>query len=263
MMNDLREKIVHEGIAPVFAAVLAGDNPASHIYVNLKEKASASVGIEFRKIILPESASQAELLGEIHRLNDDDSVSGILVQLPLPEHFDTQAVIDAIDPKKDVDGFHPENSRLFLEGKDCLEPVFPRAILELARSAGKELAGRRAVVIGNSDIFGQMMTAMLRREHVVAEFVHHDKLACLSANVLAADIVVTACGIPNLITGDNVKDGAIVIDGGIAQVGDKVVGDVDKASMEGRDIFLSPVPGGVGPITIACLLANAYKASRK
>lgn len=263
ILIDLREKIAKSDSSPVFAAVLVGDDPASHIYVSLKEKAAASVGIEFRKIILPETISQGDLLAEIQALNADASVSGVLVQLPLPEHFDTQSVVDALDPKKDVDGFHPENSRLFLEGKDCLEPVFPRAIMELMQSAKKDLPGKRAIVIGNSDIFGQLLSAMLARENINAEFVRHNKLACLSANVLAADIVVTACGIPNLIKGDMVKDGAIVIDGGITQVGDKVVGDVDKKSMESRNVFLSPVPGGVGPVTIACLLDNVYKASHR
>lgn len=262
ILENLRGKIRADGKTPVFSAILVGDDPASHIYVNLKEKASVSVGIEFRKTVLDAGISQEALLGEVRRLNHDASVHGILVQLPLPEHLDMQEVIDALDPKKDVDGFHPENIRLFLEGQSLLEPVFPRALLELAHASGKPLVGKRAAIVGNSDVFGRMMLALLAREGISAEFIRHGTLECRGASVLAADVVFTACGIPNFITGSMVKDGSIVIDGGITKVGDKVVGDVDKTSMEDKDVFLSPVPGGVGPVTIACLLENVYKASR-
>ena len=261
ILNTVREKIEQSGKTPVFAAVLVGDDPASHIYVNLKEKSSTSVGIEFRKSILPETTSQEELLLEICRLNDDASVHGILVQLPLPKHLNTQAIIDAIDPKKDVDGFHPDNIQLFLDNKEFLTPVFPRAIMELVKSADVPLRGKRSVVIGNSDIFGQMMLTALAREGVPGVFVRHDTLECKRAQILSADIIVTACGIPNLITGDMVKSGAIIIDGGIVKVGDKVVGDVDISSIQDKDVFVSPVPGGVGPVTIACLLDNVYAAA--
>jgi methylenetetrahydrofolate dehydrogenase (NADP+)/methenyltetrahydrofolate cyclohydrolase len=258
--RNIAEKVVFGGSHPVFSAILVGDDPASHIYVRLKEEASRSVGIEFRKTVLRAGISQESLLGEVRRLNRDASVHGILVQLPLPEHLDMQAIIDALDPKKDVDGFHPENIRLFLEGRSVLEPVFPRAVVELAQSSGQTLCDRRAVVIGNSETFGRIMCAALAREEVSAEFIHCDSLASAAASVLAADMLVTACGAPGLITGSMIKDGAMVIDGGIVAVGDKVVGDVDKESMGKKDIFLSPVPGGVGPVTIACLLENVCKA---
>lgn len=260
MLDKLADNIRQSGLRPVFAAVLVGDDPASHIYVNLKEKAAERVGIDFRKIILPESIVQEDLLREVRMLNDDTTVHGILVQLPLPEKFETQAIIDAIDPRKDVDGFHPENIRLFLENKENLTPVFPRAIMELIRFSDAILAGKRAVVIGNSDIFGQMMLSALSREGISGEFIRHASLECCRAQVLAADIVVSACGIPKFITSAMLKSGAIVIDGGIAKVGDMVVGDVDRESVSDKDIWLSPVPGGVGPVTIACLLENVYKA---
>jgi methylenetetrahydrofolate dehydrogenase (NADP+)/methenyltetrahydrofolate cyclohydrolase len=262
ILDTIREKIVQGNTVPVFAAVLVGDDPASQIYVNLKEKAALFVGIEFRKILLPETTSQEEVLQEIYHLNDDASVSGILVQLPLPVHLETQIIIDAIDPKKDVDGFHPDNIQLLLDGKEILIPVFPRAIIELVKSAGVPLSGKRAVVIGNSDIFGQMMLVALSRVGVEGTFVRYDTIECKRAHILSADVVVSACGIPNLITGDMVKSGTIVINGGISKVGDKVVGDVDNVSMQDKDVFVSPVPGGVGPVTIACLLDNVYTASR-
>jgi methylenetetrahydrofolate dehydrogenase (NADP+)/methenyltetrahydrofolate cyclohydrolase len=261
MMKTLQEKRTCADKTPVFAAVLVGDDAASHIYVNLKEKASMSVGIDFRKYVFTGDVAQETLLQTIRQLNDDAEVSGILVQLPLPVHLDTQATIDAIDPKKDVDGFHPDNIQLFLDNKEFLTPVFPRAIMELMKSAGVPLAGKRAVVIGNSDLFGQMMLTALSREGVSGMFVRQNTIECHRAQILSADIVVTACGIPDLITGEMIKSGAIVIDGGIVKVGDKVVGDVDISSMKNKDVFISPVPGGVGPVTIACLLDNVYTAS--
>ncbi|MDD5084054.1 MAG: bifunctional 5,10-methylenetetrahydrofolate dehydrogenase/5,10-methenyltetrahydrofolate cyclohydrolase [Candidatus Moranbacteria bacterium] len=262
ILSRIQGNIAQGDRAPVFAALLVGDDPASHIYVNLKERAALSVGIEFRKIILPETVFQDDLLAKIALLNADQAVSGILVQLPLPEHIDTQVIIDALDPSKDVDGFHPDNIQLFLEGKERLAPVFPRAIMELVTSAGIPLEGKRAVVIGNSDVFGQMMLTALSRVGVEGVFVRQDAAACRKAQILSADIVVTAVGIPNFVTGDMVKPGAIVIDGGIAKVGDKVVGDVDISSMQDKDVLVSPVPGGVGPVTIACLLENVFLAAQ-
>ncbi len=262
ILANLREKIAQSGLKPVFAAVLVGDDPASQIYVNLKEKAALSVGIEFRKIILPKETSEENLLQSIRALNDDASVHGILVQLPLPEHLEAQVIIDALDPTKDVDGFHPDNIQLFLDEKEILTPVFPRAIMELVKSAGMPLSGKRAAVIGNSDLFGQMMILALSREGIEGVFVRHDTLACKRAQVLSTDIIVTAVGVPGLITGDMVKNNTIVIDGGIAKSGDKVVGDVDNVSMQVKNVFLSPVPGGVGPMTIACLLDNVFRAAK-
>jgi methylenetetrahydrofolate dehydrogenase (NADP+)/methenyltetrahydrofolate cyclohydrolase len=251
------------GVAPCLAVVLVGNDPASRIYVGLKERAAARIGIGFRKTLLPEDVSQGHLLEEIGRLNADPSVHGILVQLPLPERLETQAVIDTIDPRKDVDGFHPQNEKLFLEGRERFVPVFPRAILELAASAGVPLSGRRAVVIGNSDAFGRMMSATLARAGVEVEFVNYGYLSCRQASVLAADIVVTAAGVPGSVTGKMIKTGAVVIDGGISKADGKVLGDVDRTSVEGMDIFLSPVPGGVGPVTVALLLENTFLAAER
>lgn len=262
IISSIRKDVDQTGISPVFSAILVGDDPASHLYVNLKEKAAVRAGIVFQKKIFSGDIGQEQLLQEIYSLNDDASVHGILVQLPLPSHIHTQDIIDAIDPEKDVDGFHPVNAELFLKGKEFLTPVFPRAIMELIRSTQESLAGKRAVVVGNGDIFGNMMLAALSRERIVGEFIKHNMLRCRQASVLAADIIVTACGEPNLITGDMVKNGAIVIDGGITKTGDKVVGDVDVPSVQNKDIWLSLVPGGVGPVTIACLLENVHKSSK-
>lgn len=263
ILENLQAKIAAENIRPCLAVVLVGDDPASHLYVRLKEKAAAQVGIEIKKIVLSETVSQEEVVKTVKTLNDDKGVDGILVQLPLPEKFHMQEVIDALDPAKDIDGFHPENERLFVEGKALWDPVFPRAIFELIRSAGVSLSGKQAVVVGNSEIFGHMMLAMLSRFGIEGEFIRQNFVRCREASLMAADVVVSAVGVPGIITGKMLKPGAIVIDGGIAQLRDKVVGDVDKESVEHKDIFLSPVPGGVGPVTVACLLENVYWAVKK
>jgi methylenetetrahydrofolate dehydrogenase (NADP+)/methenyltetrahydrofolate cyclohydrolase len=258
----VKERIKKAQYRPVFVAFLVGSDEASALYVSLKEKIARSIGIDFRVERFPDALSEEALLSAIHTVNDDDAVDGILVQLPLPSSLDVDRIVSAIDPKKDVDGFHPETVRRFLQGDDkVFSPVFPHAIAELVQSAGVSLAGKHAVVIGNSDIFGQMMLATLERIGVTGEFVQRKTLLCTRAKVLSADIVITACGVANLITSDMIKDGAVVIDGGIVKVGDKFVGDVDILSMQSKDVFVSPVPGGVGPVTIACLLENVHRAS--
>lgn len=261
ILNSLKQTIDRDGLLLTFAAVLVGDDPASHIYVNLKEKASEKVGIAFQKILLPKDVSQKELLQKIQELNSDDSVQGILVQLPLPSHLNAQDIIDAIDPKKDVDGFHPENIRLFLEEKEQIFPVFPKAILKLILSSRKDVKGLSACVVVNSELFGRMMVQALKRIGVSGEYVLHQNIAQQKSELLNADIIISACGIPNFVSKEMIKPGVIMIDGGIAEIDGKVVGDADVKSMEDADIFLSPVPGGVGPVTIACLLENVYKAS--
>lgn len=260
ILARLQERIQADGLKPCLGVVLVGNDRASHVYVSLKEKAAARVGIAVEKVLLPEESSQRQVEQVIQRMNQDANIHGILVQLPLPGHVDMQKVIDVIDPAKDVDGFHPESEKLFLSGKEKFLPVFPRAIFELILASSQELSGKRAVVIGNSDTFGQMMLSMLSRAGVAGEFIRQNFLSCRAASVLAADIVISACGTPGLLRGDMFKPGSIVIDGGIVQVGDKVVGDVDKESAQDKDIFLSPVPGGVGPLTIACILENTFLA---
>ena len=260
ILGTLRDEIRGAKKAPVFAAVLVGDDAASHVYVHLKEKAAISVGIIFQKVLLPQSTSQEELLLHIQRLNEDATVCGILVQLPLPSHIQTQVIIDAVDAAKDVDGFHPENIQKFLQKEECIAPVFPRAIMELIRSVELPLKNKQAVVIGNSAIFGQMMLSALQDENIEGIFIPRTSLASKYERVLAADIIVTAVGEAHLLTGNMVKDGAIVIDGGIVKILDTVTGDVDRLSMEQKKGWLSPVPGGVGPVTIACLLSNVWNA---
>lgn len=261
IINDVKRKVLMGENTPLFVAILVGDDPASRIYVNLKEKASHRAGIEFRKIELPEDVSQNKLIGYIEACNDDENVSGILVQLPLPKHLDTQTIIDSIDPKKDVDGFHPENVKRFLSGRSCLEPVLPRAIMELILSTHRELDGMRALIVANSDLFGTMMLKQLSKYDIHGTYVLRENLNTQLNELKTAHIVIVVCGRPNLIHKEMIRSDAIVIDGGITKIGEHIVGDVDASGMGKTDILLSPVPGGIGPVTIACLLENVYTAS--
>jgi methylenetetrahydrofolate dehydrogenase (NADP+)/methenyltetrahydrofolate cyclohydrolase len=264
ILGQLKENMQASGIRPCLVVILVGNDPASHLYVSLKERAAARVGIEFRKILFPEDVSPDQLLEEIRKLNADTSVHGILVQLPLPAGLRKQVVINVIDPSKDVDGFHPESIRRFLEGKEVtLTPVFPRAVLELIHSAKVPLEGKVAMVVANSVMFGEMMVAALEKAGLQAMYVLRSHLNERSFLLKSADIVVSACGEPKLLHTSLFKSGAIVIDGGISKVDEKVVGDVDAEGRENFEGFLSPVPGGVGPVTVACLLDNVFQAAKQ
>ena len=238
--------------------LLVGNDNASKLYVSLKEKTAKEIGIDFSLFKYGENVAQAEILQQIEKLNLDENVHGIIVQLPLPQGFDTQKIIESIDPKKDADGFHPENTKLFLDGNDGVSPVFPRAIRCLIESSGEELAGKKAVVVANSDEFGKIMCAILLQIGVVGEYVLSGNILSNLDDIKGADVVVSAVGTPGLLNVQMLKEGAIVIDGGIEKVGDRVLGDVDFASLAAFNGHITPVPGGVGPVTIACLLENVY-----
>ncbi len=273
ILADLKNKISAESLHPGLGVVLAGSDEASKIYVDLKGKAAERIGINFQKIEMLESASEEAVLEEIEKLNQDSKINGIIVQLPLPSHLDKIKIIQAIDAKKDVDGFHDENIKLFFAGKERFFPVFPKAILELIKSvethcnaclSGRQasLRGKKAIIICNSQEFGKTMQAALKTEKISSQYFFQDDVQDGLVDLQEADILITACGKPNLISGEMLKDGVIIIDGGITRVGDKVVGDVGFASVQNLNGYLSPVPGGVGPVTIACLLQNVVTATK-
>lgn len=263
--DDLKNKIAGENLQPVLAVVLVGGNEASKIYVNLKGKAAEKIGIGFREIAMSEDSTEEEILHEIRALNKDEKVNGIIVQLPLPQHLDKIEIIQAIDPKKDVDGFHDENIELFFAGHERFFPVFPKAILETLKSVETDgnpsLLGKRAVIICNSQEFGKAMQETLTREKISSQYFFSDDVQDNLVDLKEADILITACGVPNLIRGEMLRDNMIIIDGGITRVDGKVVGDADASSVQNLQGFLSPVPNGVGPVTIACLLENVYLAT--
>lgn len=246
--------IVSSGsVHPGLGVVLVGDDKASHIYVGIKERRAASLGFLFRKEILSASATEEEVVRTIRELNDDSDIHGIIVQLPLPDGIDTDRVVVAIDPRKDADGFHPETVRKFLSGDRTSMPVFPSAIMELARSAGTDLSGKRGVVVANSDLFGSIMRKAFEYEGIVPTVIPSAEAGSCPDEIGTADIVVTAIGKPEYFSRDRFKRGAIVIDGGISEKEGKVCGDVSPEG-DDTDIFLTPVPGGVGPVTVTCLL---------
>jgi methylenetetrahydrofolate dehydrogenase (NADP+)/methenyltetrahydrofolate cyclohydrolase len=272
ILENLKNKITQESLQLGLGVVLVGSDEASKIYVELKGKAAERVGIDFHKIEMGENSSEEEVLAAIAQLNADPKIQGIIVQLPLPKHLDKIKIIQALDPKKDVDGFHEENIELFFSGKERFFPVFPKAILELLKSVETQkvetrliasLQDKNAIIICNSQEFGKTMQMALKREKISAQYFFQDDVQDNLVDFQEADILITACGVPNLIHEEMLHDGMIIIDGGITRVGDKVVGDISLDSVQNLEGFISPVPGGVGPVTIACLLQNVFEAAKK
>ncbi|HXA18994.1 MAG TPA: bifunctional 5,10-methylenetetrahydrofolate dehydrogenase/5,10-methenyltetrahydrofolate cyclohydrolase [Thermoanaerobaculia bacterium] len=279
--TEVAQAIARLGFAPGLVAVRVGNDPASEVYVRSKAKKARELGLHGDELILPDSTSEADLLAHIDRLNGDDAVDGILVQLPLPPQIDPKKVIDAIDPAKDVDGFHPVNVGKLHLGRPTLAPCTPAGIVRLIESTGVAIAGCNAVVIGRSDIVGKPMAALLLQANATVT-IAHSRTRDLAAAVVGADIVVAAVGRPLLVTREMVKAGAIVIDVGmnrlaagdagriahdeeksrlLAKNGTVLVGDVDFC--RGREVagWITPVPGGVGPMTIAMLMRNTVTAA--
>ncbi len=261
-----------KGIVPGLAVVLVGNDPASQVYVGSKVKKCAELGMNSKKIVLPEETTQDELLEVIRQLNEDSSIHGILVQSPPPPHIDEAEVVLAINPAKDVDGFHPENvAKLVLEDETGFVPCTPLGCMRLLESAGVQTAGKRAVVIGRSMIVGKPMAHLLMSKKANATVtIAHSRTVNLPDLCKEADILVAAIGRPNFVTKDFVKEGAVVIDVGINRVDDataprgyKIVGDVAYDEVAPLCSAITPVPGGVGPMTIALLMANTVKASRQ
>ncbi len=247
---------------PCLCVIIVGENPASQVYVRNKVKAAAYTGMESLLIELPASVSEDELLARIASLNEDPAVDGILVQLPLPGHIDEEKVIDAIAAEKDVDGFHPSNVAGLWLGKDCVVPCTPAGVMRLIDSTGVELSGKTAVVVGRSNIVGKPVAKLLLDRNATV-VIAHSRTADLGAVCRQADILVAAVGRPGLITGDMVKPGAIIIDVGINRLPDgHLCGDVDFASCSEVAGWITPVPGGVGPMTIAMLMKNTLRCYR-
>jgi methylenetetrahydrofolate dehydrogenase (NADP+)/methenyltetrahydrofolate cyclohydrolase len=247
---------------PGLVAVRVGNDPASEVYVRNKAKKARELGLEGTELIHPGSMSEAELLAEVERLNRDDSVDGILVQLPLPKQIDPTKVIDAIDPAKDVDGFHPINVGMLHLGRPSLVPCTPAGVIRLIESTGQSIEGKHAVVIGRSDIVGKPVAALLLQRHATVT-ICHSRTSDLAAVAREADILVAAIGKARFVTADMIKPGAIVIDVGINRVDGKLAGDVDFQAVREVAGWITPVPGGVGPMTIAMLMRNTVTAAQR
>ena len=264
--REIAEMSETDGIVPGLAVVLVGEDSASHVYVRNKRKFAKDVGIKSYVHLLPSETTEAELLRLIDQLNNDPEIHGILVQLPVPPHIDRNAVINAIDPEKDVDGFHVENIGRLATGQDGLTPCTPLGCMILLRTCVDDLVGRKALVIGHSNIVGKPMARLLLTEFCTVT-IAHVKTRNLADECRAADIVITAAGQPNLVKGDWIKPGAVVIDVGITRVKEPdgkigLTGDVNFEEVKHVAGHITPVPGGVGPMTITCLLANTLKAAR-
>jgi methylenetetrahydrofolate dehydrogenase (NADP+)/methenyltetrahydrofolate cyclohydrolase len=279
---EVAAAIARLGFAPGLVAVRVGHDPASEIYVRSKARKAQELGLRGTELIFPDSMSEAELLAEVRRLNDDDAIDGILVQLPLPKQIDARKVIETIDPAKDVDGFHPVNvGRLHL-GRPTLAPCTPAGVVRLIDSTGTAIDGAHAVVIGRSDIVGKPMAALLLQRNATVT-ICHSRTSDLGAIVRSADIVVAAVGRPLTVTADMIKPGAVIIDVGMNRVdasfagriahdadksrllarnGTVLLGDVDFARVREIAGWITPVPGGVGPMTIAMLMQNTVTAAR-
>lgn len=247
---------------PVLSVILVGDNPASQSYVRGKEKACLSVGMENRTIVLDGNISQEELVKVVQEQNEDKNVDGILVQLPLPKHLNEKAIIDCIDPKKDVDGLHPYNAGCLLAGRDGFVPCTPLGVMEMLASIGlTDLAGKKAVVCGRSDLVGKPLALLLQQKNATVTIVH-SKTKNIEEICSQADILIVAIGKAKYIGSDWIQPGAVVIDVGINRVDGKLCGDVDFEAVKEKTSYISPVPKGVGPMTVCMLLSNTLKAYR-
>lgn len=260
--QDVEKFKAETGITPGLAVVLVGEDPASQTYVRSKEKSTIKVGMYSEVHRLAAETSQDELLTLVDQLNNDPKIHGILVQLPLPKNIDENKVIEAINPAKDVDGFHPVNAGRLLIGQDTFVACTPYGIMELLKQEDVQLKGKHAVVVGRSNIVGKPIALLLLQEHATVT-VCHSRTADLAAMTRQADILVVAVGRANFITGDMVKPGAVIIDVGINRVDGQLVGDVEFESAKEVGSKITPVPGGVGPMTITMLLKNTLLAAKR
>ncbi|MEK7516551.1 MAG: bifunctional 5,10-methylenetetrahydrofolate dehydrogenase/5,10-methenyltetrahydrofolate cyclohydrolase [Patescibacteria group bacterium] len=260
--REVKEQIETQGLRPGLAVILVGDDPASHLYVGLKERSCREVGIRFEKFIFPAGVPEETVIETIEAVNGRSDIHGILVQLPLPEGLDENRVVRAIDPRKDVDGFHPENLRLLRTGNPRLVPGVARGIVALIEATGVPLAGKTAALLVNSATFAEPIVALLRARGADSTVILAKEVAEKTTEMKNADILIVAIGQPKFIRGEMIKKGAVIIDIGTTRVGDRTVGDVDAESVATRAGWLSPVPGGVGPMTVAMLLKNVLEATK-
>ncbi|WP_010249696.1 bifunctional methylenetetrahydrofolate dehydrogenase/methenyltetrahydrofolate cyclohydrolase FolD [Acetivibrio cellulolyticus] len=256
-VDDIKKQNIHPGLA----VVIVGNDPASRVYVNSKKKACEEIGIESFEYALDENVKEAELLDLIQKLNNDDKVNGILVQLPLPKHINEEKIILAISSSKDVDAFHPENVGRLMTGNPQFLPCTPAGVMELIKESGIEIAGKECVIVGRSNIVGKPQSMLLLAEHGTVT-ICHSKTKNIEEVIKRADILVAAVGRPEMIKGNSIKPGAVVIDVGINRLENKkLVGDVEYESASQVASAITPVPGGVGPMTIAMLMKNTVRAA--
>jgi methylenetetrahydrofolate dehydrogenase (NADP+)/methenyltetrahydrofolate cyclohydrolase len=261
--RDVADLQVRSGIRPGLAAILVGDDPASKLYVKNKQKACDTAGIYVDEHKLPATTTQAELLALIEKVNADPNVHGILVQLPLPKQIDSKVILDAVDPHKDADGFHPYNMGRLVEGMAMFTPCTPKGVIKMIESTGVTIEGKRAVVVGRSNIVGKPAALLLMHRHATVT-VCHSKTQDLPGVCRAAEILVVAIGKAKFVTADMVREGAVVVDVGVNRLADGTfVGDVDFGPVSERASWISPVPGGVGPMTIAMLLDNTLESAKR
>lgn len=262
-LKDETEKFVEKyGIRPGLAVVIVGDDPASRVYVNSKKKACAEIGYYSEEHALPESTTEGELLSLVEKLNGDEKIHGILVQLPLPKHIDEEKIINAINPKKDVDAFHPVNVGKIMIGNFDFLPCTPAGVMELINEAGIDLTGKNCVVVGRSNIVGKPQAMLLLHKNATVT-ICHSKTKNIKEITRNADVLVAAVGRAQMFDGDYIKDGAVVIDVGMNRLENKkLVGDVDFESAAKKASYITPVPGGVGPMTIAMLMKNTLTAAK-
>ncbi|WP_342505132.1 bifunctional methylenetetrahydrofolate dehydrogenase/methenyltetrahydrofolate cyclohydrolase FolD [Sporosarcina sp. FSL K6-2383] len=264
--EEIKERVTvlkDKGCQPGLAVILVGDNQASRTYVKNKQKSTLEVGMKSELIELPATITEEELLGYVTKLNNDDSINGILVQLPLPEHIDENLVIRAIDPTKDVDGFHPENVGKMIIGQQAYLSCTPYGIIKLLERTGTEISGKHAVIVGRSNIVGKPMGQLLLQRDATVTYCH-SKTKDLASFTKQADILIVAIGKTKFITGDDIKEGAVVIDVGMNRdENGKLCGDVDFTSAKEVASAITPVPGGVGPMTITMLLKNTLQSAEQ
>jgi len=276
MRDELKQEITElkkANIVPGLGVILVGDNPASHSYVTGKQKACAEIGIYSDDNRLPEKTSQKDLLALIEKMNKDAKIHGILVQLPLPKHINEKDILLAIDPDKDVDGFHPINIGKMVAGQETFLPCTPHGVVQLLLRSGVKIDGADVVIVGRSNIVGKPLANMLIQKSPMGNAtvtICHTRTRNLSEHTRRAEILIAAAGLPKAITADMVKEGAVVIDVGVNRIEDKtkasgyrLVGDVDFETVKEKASLITPVPGGVGPMTITMLLFNTVKAAKK
>jgi methylenetetrahydrofolate dehydrogenase (NADP+)/methenyltetrahydrofolate cyclohydrolase len=260
ILKDLKKAIIKEKIKPGLAVVLVGKNKASEVYVGLKKKAAKAIGINFYLYKFQASRKESAVIQKIKELNENKKIHGIIVQLPLPKKFSTQKIINVIKIQKDADGFSIKDEPALVGHS---RPVFPTAIMKLLESTKINLKNKKAIVIANSKEFGKIMEAALKKKKIKADYILVGSIKNNLLKIKQADVVISAVGKPGLVTGEMIKKGAVIIDGGITKIGQKVSGDVDFESVRNKAAYLSPVPGGVGPVTIACLLENVWLLAKQ
>jgi methylenetetrahydrofolate dehydrogenase (NADP+)/methenyltetrahydrofolate cyclohydrolase len=264
ILKETAERIKKTKLKPGLAVILVGNNAASEVYVHLKKEAAKKIGIDFFELKFNENTQEKELIEKINELNARENINGIIVQLPLPAILNQDKIMEAISPRKDIDGFHPQNRRALAKGEAVLAPVLPTAILVAVKQANKDLIGKKVLALVNSDILGRALKIFFENEN--ADFQYQVRNVCLIAGaekaINQADILISVCGCPNLIKGELIKENAILIDAGITRYTDgRIIGDVDMVSVKNKAVFLTPTPGGIGPLTVALLLRNVYLAA--